>query len=258
MGLTRFPVETPTRGPGGRTNAYLVGGDGALLLDPPAVTEAIDDALDETAVDHVAVTHHHPDHVGAVAAYAEACDATVWARAGHEDEFVAATDTQPDRTFRDGTEIETGDGTVTIIDTPGHAPEHVAAEFEGAIAVGDLAVAEGSVVVGGPEADMRAYLTSLRRLAARDPDTLYPGHGPPIDRPRRTLERLISHRLERERRIRDAVREGARTLPEILDTAYDKDLDGVRDLARATVRCHLDKLAVEGEVDWDGEQARPR
>lgn len=255
MNVTRVPVETATRGPGGRTNAYLLGDDSAVLVDPADRVTALDDAVSDGAVDHIAVTHHHPDHVGAVATYAEECDATVWAHASHVDSFESATGTSPDRTFRSGTVIDTDEGAVRVRDTPGHAPEHVAFECDAGTLVGDLAVAAGSVVVGGPEADMRAYLTSLRRLYAQNPDALHPGHGPVIEDPRTTLERLIVHRLEREERVRAAVESGATTVDEILDAAYDKDLSGVRDLAGATVRCHLEKLAVEGDLSWDGARA---
>jgi len=146
---------------------------------------------------------------------------------------------------------------VTVIDTPGHAPEHVAFATDGAVVSGDLAVAEGSVVVGAPEGDVRAYLASLRRLHARNPDVLLPGHGPRIETPRETCARLINHRLARERRVRDAVHDGAATLDEILEAAYEKDLTGVRDLARGTVLTHLEKLAVEGAISWDSERAAP-
>jgi glyoxylase-like metal-dependent hydrolase (beta-lactamase superfamily II) len=258
MHVTRVPVETPTRGPGGTTNAYQLGRDDTLLVDPAARTDDLDDALADTSVAHVAVTHHHPDHVAAVEHYADTHDATVWALAGRTDEFVTATGVTPDRTFREGTTIETGDGAVTVRYTPGHAPEHVAFECSGGAVVGDLAVATGSLVVGAPEGDMRAYLTSLRRLHAACHQPLYPGHGPVIEDPRATLERLIDHRLDREIAVRAAVRGGASTLDEILDAAYEKDLTGVRDLARATVVCHLEKLAVEGDITWDGTNAAPR
>jgi glyoxylase-like metal-dependent hydrolase (beta-lactamase superfamily II) len=257
MEVTQRSVETATRAPGGATNAYLLGQKRALLVDPAARTDELDEAVDATSVAHVAVTHHHPDHVGAVADYADRCGATVWARAGRTDAFASTTGVAPDRTFREGTTIPVdGDG-VAVLATPGHAPEHVAFAFDGGALVGDLAVAAGSVVVGGPEADMRSYLTSLRRLCARDPGRLYPGHGPVIENARATLERLVTHRLDREDRVRAAVLEGARTLDEILDAAYDKDLSGVRELARATVDCHLRKLDAEGDVRWDGERAEP-
>ena len=256
MDVRRVPTPVETAAPGGTTNAYVFGdadatGD-AVLLDPADRTDELDRAVTDHDIDHIAVTHTHPDHVGAVAHYADACDATVWARAGREDRFEAATGVASDRTFREGTAV----GPATVMETPGHAPDHVAFVTDAGALTGDLAVAAGSVVVGTDEGDVRAYLASLRRLYARNPVRLYPGHGPVIDEPRATLERLIRHRLDREAKVREAVRSGATTLDEVVDAAYDKDVSAVRGLARSTVAAHLDKLVVEGKVEWDGERAR--
>ena len=255
MHVERLPLEVPTRAPTGRTACYVVGRDDALLVDPAATDERVEARLDDVA--DVAVTHHHPDHVGAVAEYARRADAAVWCRYGREDAFAAATDATPDRTFREGTAIETGDGPVVVRDTPGHAPEHVAFETGDGLVSGDLAVAAGSVVVGAPEGDMRAYLTSLRRVLGLNPERLLPAHGPTIEDVRGTCERLIDHRLDRERRVLAAVGDGAGSVDEILASAYEKDLAGVEDLARATVRAHLEKLDHEGRVRWDGDRAEP-
>ncbi|WP_254838736.1 MBL fold metallo-hydrolase [Natronomonas marina] len=255
MHVERVPVEVSTRAPTGTTACYVLGSADALLVDPPAPDDRIEAELDRVGA--VAVTHHHPDHVGAVAEYADAADATVWCRLGREDEFVEATGAAPDRTFAEGTTIETGDGPVVVRDTPGHAPEHVAFETPDALVAGDLAVAEGSVVVAPPEGDVRAYLASLRRVLGLAPDRILPAHGPVIDDPRATCERLIDHRLDRERRVLAAVEAGNRTVEDLLDAAYDKDLTGVRDMAAGTVRGHLEKLAVEGRVRWDGAHADP-
>ncbi|WP_123538357.1 MBL fold metallo-hydrolase [Halosimplex salinum] len=266
MEVTQVSVEVETRAPTGETSAYVLGSDPAVLVDPAAESADLDGFTAERDVAHVAVTHHHPDHVGAVARYADRCDATVWARVGRADAFEAATGVEPDRTFAEGTHIPTGSGQVRVVDTPGHAPEHVAFAASGVggsadsvLVSGDLAVAEGSVVVGAPEGDVRAYLTSLRRVHTMGPDRLLPAHGPIVEGPavRATATRLIAHRLEREKRIRDAVGAGAETVVEVCDAAYDKDLTGVRDLAEATVRAHLEKLAVEGRARWSGERARP-
>jgi glyoxylase-like metal-dependent hydrolase (beta-lactamase superfamily II) len=264
MRLTRVSCRVPTRAPTGQTHAYALGSDDALLVDP-AAHEADLDALSEIA--HVAVTHHHPDHVGAVAHYAAEHDATVWCRLGRERAFREATDVEPDRTFTDGTVIETGDGPVTVVDTPGHAPEHVGFRFAGdegddgregdEYLVGDLAVASGSVVVGHPSGDIRTYLSSLRRLWARNPARLHPAHGPVIENPRATCVRLIDHRRERETKVLAAVKSGAETVAEVTDAAYEKDISGVRDLAEATVRAHIEKLRVESRLRWDGERASP-
>ncbi|MFB6154915.1 MAG: MBL fold metallo-hydrolase [Haloferacaceae archaeon] len=251
MNVYRVPVGVDTRAPTGETNAYLVGESEALLVDPPARSDALDDAVAARDVAHVAVTHTHADHVGAVAHYAAETGATVWARRGREARFERATGRAPDASLAGGTRIRTGAGPVTVRDAPGHAPDHVAFETADGVLCGDLAVAEGSVAVGAPEGDLRAYLTSLRRLHARDPARLYPGHGPVVTDPRETLSRLVAHRLARERRVEAAVGGGARTLDDVLDAAYEKDLAGVRDLARATVEAHVEKLAVERRVDWD-------
>jgi glyoxylase-like metal-dependent hydrolase (beta-lactamase superfamily II) len=258
MRLTRVSCSVATRAPTGQTHAYALGDEDALLVDPAAREGGLDD-LERVA--HVAVTHHHPDHVGAVAHYAAEHDATVWCRVGREDAFEAATGVAPDRTFAEGTVVETGDGPVTVVDTPGHAPEHVGFSFERdgheELLVGDLAVAAGSVVVGHPTGDVRTYLASLRRLWARAPATLHPAHGPTIEDPRATCVRLIDHRREREAKVLAAVEGGAGTVAEITDAAYEKDLTGVEDLARATVRAHVEKLRIERRIRWDGERASP-
>jgi len=256
MTPARVPVAAPTRAPGGDTCAYVVGDRAALLVDPAARSADLDAALEGRDPAHVAVTHHHPDHVGGVAAYADAFDLTVWAREGRANAFADATGVQPDSTFLPGDVLPTTPP-VTVVDAPGHAPEHVAFAAGGDLLTGDLAVESGSVVVGAPGGDMRAYLTSLRRVHARNPERLLPAHGPVIEEPRATCRRLINHRLDRETRVLAAVEEGATSPDEVVEGAYDKDVSHVYDLARATVVAHLEKLAVEDAVRWDGSRAWP-
>lgn len=261
MHVERLSVPVETRAPTGATNAYLVGDDPALLVDPAGRTAELDSLVADREIGAIAVTHTHPDHVGAVADYAAETGATVLAR--RPERLAAAAGVDADRAISEGSEIETGNGPVTVLDTPGHAVDHVAFELpDGDVLCGDLVVAEGSVVVGAPEGDLRAYLTSLRRLLARAPDRLLPGHGPVMARagdaptPRESLERLIAHRLRRERSVLAAIRGGATDIDAVVDAAYEKDISGVRDLARATVRAHVEKLAVEGEVGWEPEHGR--
>ncbi|WP_336325232.1 MBL fold metallo-hydrolase [Halovenus sp. HT40] len=250
--VERFSLSVQTRAPTGATNAYVFDG---IVVDPAARSDDLDSAIAD-GVDHVAVTHHHPDHVGAVAEYAREFDLTVWARYGRTDEFESATGIAPDRTFTPGASLPAGDG-VSVVDTPGHAPEHTSFVLADGIVTGDLAVAEGSVVVGAPKGDMRAYVSSLRRVHAMNPQHLYPGHGPVIETPRETCERLIAHRLDRERAVEAAIRDGNQHLDDIVEAAYDKDISAVYDLARATVLAHVEKLAVESKITFDGHHARP-
>ncbi|WP_280537528.1 MBL fold metallo-hydrolase [Halopenitus sp. POP-27] len=259
--IRRIPLEVPTRAPSGATNAYLVGD---LLVDPAARDPELDRLADSGRIDHVAVTHTHADHVGAVADYADLANATVWAPAAFADRVADATGVAPDATFTDGDTL--GEDGPTALETPGHAVDHVAFavpdhrrhEAGEAILCGDLAVAEGSVVVGPGDGGLIAYLESLRRLRDRTPTALYPGHGSAIEGSEAvtaTLDRLIDHRLDRETAVLEAVETGARDVDAVVDAAYEKDLTGVADLARATVRAHLEKLLVEGRI---GDEWRAR
>jgi glyoxylase-like metal-dependent hydrolase (beta-lactamase superfamily II) len=241
----RIPVPVEGRVPTGATNAYLVGD--SLLIDPAGRTGDLDAAVGAAEIEHIAVTHAHPDHVGAVAEYAAETGATVWCRRGFESRFAAAAGVDPDRTFVEGTEIPASNG-IRVIDAQGHAPDHVAFETGEGIVCGDVAVAEGSVAAAAPDGDLRGYLVGLRRLHARHPSRLLPGHGPIIDDPRATCRRLLDHRLDRERRVLAAVQEGATDVERVVNAAYDKDLSGFEDIARATVVAHLEKLDVEGRV----------
>ncbi|WP_331235796.1 MBL fold metallo-hydrolase [Natronorarus salvus] len=248
-------VPTATSAPNGATNAYLVGREGAMLVDPAGRTPGLDRAVEARSVEHVLLTHTHPDHVGGVAEYATRTGATVWAHGAYEDRFEWATGIGPDRTLSDGEVIRTGDGTrVEVLETPGHAPDHLVFAIGSSLLVGDLSMAEGSVLVGD-DGDLAAYLASLDRLLALSPSTCYPGHGPTIEDPDETLSRLIEHRRERERRVVAAVRNGRETVEGIVESAYERDLTGVEHLAGQAVRAHLRKLAAEGVVRWDGERA---
>ena len=255
--ITRISVPTDTVAPTDQTNVYLVEGDESLLLDPAARHPEVDDAIADCTPDHITATHCHPDHTAGLTAYAFETDATVWAPVGYENRFAQSTGVYPARTFREGHSV----GPATAIETPGHASDHTAFEVDlddgrTAILTGDLVVAEGSVVVGGPDADMADYLDSLRRVREREPDVIYPGHGPVIDEPREAITRLLAHREKREQSVLDALAANAEDVGEIVDRAYEKDISGVSALARKTVVAHIRKLADEKRVRWDLETAQ--
>ena len=252
--ITRVSVPTDTVAATDQTNAYLIDGHESLLLDPAARHSDVDAAVADCMPDHITATHCHPDHIAGLTAYAFETDATVWAPVGYENRFAQSTGVYPARTFREGHRV----GPATAIETPGHASDHTAFEVDlddgrTAIFTGDLVVDGGSVVVGGPDADMADYLDSLRRVREREPDVIYPGHGPVIDDPIDAIDRLVDHREQREQAIIDAMAANAEEVDEIVDRAYEKDISDVYDLARKTVVAHIRKLDSEGRVRWDPE-----
>ena len=154
----RLPVASA---PGGTASAYRIGHERALLVDP--ATPVTVDAGVEVA--HVALTHHHPDHAGGVTAHA---DATVWARAGRTDAFERATGVTPDRTFREDDHVPTDAGPVTVVETPGHAPEHVAFALPGDVGerrfLEQVVVRFGDLHAGSPDASRKILLARTVRF----------------------------------------------------------------------------------------------
>ncbi len=105
--------------------------------------------------------------------------------------------------------------------------------------------------------EMSDYLESLRKLHRTDLEVLYPGHGPKIDAPDRTIAEYLSHRMDRERQIIDVLERGASSLGAIVTEVY-RDVDPVlHPVAAISVAAHLEKLSDDGRVEiepdptWD-------
>ena len=62
------------------------------------------------------------------------------------------------------------------------------------------------------------------------------------------LDEYIAHRLDRERRLVDALDAGKRSTQELLDHAWDDVPANLRPAATVTLAAHLDKLADEGRL----------
>ncbi len=130
-------------------------------------------------VGHVILTHWHPDHTGSAAAVLEAApDAQCYA---------GAEDIPNIEVPRPLVPVVDGDSVfgLRIVATPGHTPGHIAVldEALGVLVVGDaLTTNDGRPTsypigsTGDPEEARR----SVAKLAALDFETLFVGHGEPI------------------------------------------------------------------------------
>ena len=203
------------------TNTYLAH---RWIIDPgpalPTHVAAIRRAADD-GIEGVVLTHSHADHAEA----AELFDVPV---------------TLP----RDGDEV----GPFLAVGTPGHSPDSVCLVMSRVCFTGDTVLGAGSVFIAPGEGSLSAYLDSLRRLRSLPLDVLCPGHGPYVWDPAAKLDEYISHRLERERRLLEALAEGARTEDELLDAAWSEVPSELRGAAALTLRAHLEKLEEEGRL----------
>ncbi|HYZ27487.1 MAG TPA: MBL fold metallo-hydrolase, partial [Thermoleophilaceae bacterium] len=139
-----------------------------------------------------------------------------------------------------------------FVRSPGHSPDSVCLIRERVCFSGDTVLGEGSVFVPAGGGGMTAYLAALERLLGIELDAICPGHGPVVWDPHARIEQYIRHRLERERKVLDAIAAGARTNDEILGRAWDDaPIDSIpmlRAAAAATLEAHLEKLRDEGRL----------
>ena len=135
--------------------------------------------------------------------------------------------------------------------TPGHSADSVCLLMGRACFTGDTVLGEGSVFIAPGEGSLSAYLDSLRRLRELDLSVLCPGHGPYVRDPAAKLDEYIAHRLDRERRLVEALDSGLRTRDELLDAAWPDAAAELRPAAALTLAAHLEKLSEEGRLPED-------
>jgi glyoxylase-like metal-dependent hydrolase (beta-lactamase superfamily II) len=139
-------------------------------------------------------------------------------------------------------------GPFEVVATPGHAPDHLAFVTGRVALTGDAVLGQGSVFIAPDPGALVGYLDALGRLRERPLQALGPGHGPPVHDPAAKLDEYIAHRLDRERRLVEALGEGKRSVDELLDAAWGEVPPALRPAAAVTLAAHLDKLAGEGRL----------
>jgi glyoxylase-like metal-dependent hydrolase (beta-lactamase superfamily II)/8-oxo-dGTP pyrophosphatase MutT (NUDIX family) len=264
-----FPVRTPTRPPATHTNCYLIyTSQELLIIDPGSPYEDEQQTLAETVAELIAagrtvreivLTHMHPDHVGGVNALRKQLDESTKVAAHKLTAEPLAETVRVDRLIEDG-DIINLQGTPAIslraMHTPGHARGHLCFHEErtGTLISGDNIVGLGSVLIETTQGNMREYLDSLRRMRALpNLSVIFGGHGPAIANPYTKLDQYISHRLEREQNILQAVRDGAATPPEIVTRVYTDVSPKAHAMAEQAVLAHLEKLIEDGLVQRTSE-----
>jgi glyoxylase-like metal-dependent hydrolase (beta-lactamase superfamily II) len=237
------------------TNTYIVGpiagaGDAVYVVDPGPADETHVAAVREAAAGRgelagVLLTHSHADHSAAVPLLGTEL---LWGEVGSGDEasvesgapavpegWPPPADLSPVGPFR-------------IVPTPGHAVDHVCLLLSGACFCGDLVLGHGSSFVPPDGGSLVAYLESLRRVRELDPELLCPGHGPYVTEPRAKLDEYLEHRLERERKLVEALDDGERSRERLLARAWDDVPSELLPVAALVLQAHLEKLDFEGRL----------
>ena len=154
--------------------AYLLKGpDGVVLIDAPEaapIRQAL--AVRGWGLDTILITHHHHDHVGAIAALKAEFGATVIGPRAEASKIDGL-----DQLVAGGDQGGSGAGAWQVLDVPGHTLGHVAFHFPGAHAAFTadslMALGCGRIFEGTPP----MMYDSLCALAALPPETMvYSGH----------------------------------------------------------------------------------
>jgi glyoxylase-like metal-dependent hydrolase (beta-lactamase superfamily II) len=146
-------------------------------------------------------------------------------------------------------------GPFRALGTPGHSADSVCLVAGRICFTGDTVLGSGSVFIAPGEGSLSAYLDSLRRLRELPLEVLCPGHGPYVWHPAAKLDEYVEHRLERERRLLEALAAGMRTRDELLDSAWSDAPAELREFAALSLASHLEKLAEEGRLPDGVEEA---
>lgn len=242
MRIERLLAPNPGIFTGPGTNTWVLSSQGeAVVIDPGPVIEshlaAIVGELDELQPIAVLVTHTHPDHAPAANGLASQLGVPALGRAGGE-AF------EPDRVLEDGDVVEFGSSSLSVIATPGHTEDSTCYISDDALFSGDHIMGGSTVIIE----DMAQYLDSLERVLLLEPTTIYPGHGPVVEDPMRTVTEYIEHRLDRDRQIVDAIAAGAATVGAIVQDVYSEVDTALHPAAALSVVAHLRRLAGLGTI----------
>lgn len=261
-GIWRLLALNPGMMSGPGTNTYLIADhDGLAVLDPgPADSRHIDNILKAAAtlklpLTRVLVTHTHRDHSPGVALLRGHCRGPVLGPVIVDDPLQDDS-WAPDEVLSDGQRIDFGKLSLRVISTPGHVSNHLCylEESSKILFSGDHLINGSTVVIAPPEGSMSDYLESLRRLLDEPIKSIAPGHGDLLLEPIKTIESTISHRLAREEKVFQALRQQPNSSANDLVSLVYSDVPAfLHGVACFSLEAHLIRLAELKLAERDAE-----
>ncbi|MGI9229351.1 MAG: MBL fold metallo-hydrolase [Gammaproteobacteria bacterium] len=261
-GIFLAPLQTPTIPPATTTNTLITGNKQLYIIDPATPDAGEQQKLFQQLDDYKAqgkqliailLTHHHPDHVGAVNVVSQRYQLPV--RAHPETYGRIQPGFIPGKPLLDGEKIALGeapDGSsgwqLEAVYTPGHAVDHfcfIENRYHAAI-VGDMLSTISTIVIDPPEGHMRTYLDSLHILAQRRIKALFPAHGHVYSEGSVLIREYLRHRQDREQLVIDALTDKPQSLSELVAQIYSDIPAQTHRLASRSLLAGLIKLQEDG------------
>lgn len=264
-----FPVRTKTLPPATHTNCFIVGRKEFIIIDAASpfpeeqakLFALVDEFIAKGFVcKEIIVSHLHPDHFGGETILKK----HLREKFGLEIPLSAHKITAEDlsgkvefQKFVEDKEVfllkdEAGiNFEIKALHTPGHARGHLAFYDEdfGFLLTSDNVVGTGSVVIAHPEGNMIDYLSSLEKMKNLPNLRFLAGsHGSAVFDAKGKIEEYITHRLEREKQILEAIEQGAKTPKEITEKVYQGLDEKLFPLALKSVLAHLAKIKAENLI----------
>ncbi len=250
-GIKQIMPLSHTLPPANRTNAFVIGG---VLIDPSPMNEdeyrKFKNTVSLFPVDKIFITHHHPDHFECSNKLAQELNLPVFLSA---DTFSRIEKKHPhyfknvDVHFASEGDVITEwlGQDVVVMAVPGHDEGHLALYPRGLnwFIAGDLFQGIGTVVIGGPEGNMKKYFDTLERVIALSPKVVIPSHGIGLGGTH-ILEKTLAHRKLREKEVLDLHLAGV-TPEEMLPKIYAGIGKNLWPYALENIHKHLEKLRLE-------------
>jgi glyoxylase-like metal-dependent hydrolase (beta-lactamase superfamily II) len=244
-------------GPG--TNTWVLGKGPFVVIDPgPNHSEHLESVYlaCHQQIALIVLTHTHRDHAAGAAALRELSGAPVLGMTLTPDDGHQELSALPLLPVSKLSDFEVPGVSLNAVPIPGHVANHLCFYHQESqmMFVGDHMMNGSTVVIIPPAGHMGSYMTSLASLLRYPMRAIGPGHGDVITEPKIEIERLINHRLTRERKVLGALSEQWSTLDQILGRVYD-DIDPVLlPIAKLSLEAHLIKLCEDGKTrKQDGE-----
>jgi len=186
------------------TNTWVLRAPGrsdCVIVDPgPADKDHVRSLSQLGPIAMTLISHHHPDHVGALKRYIPLTGAPVRAM----DRQFLNHSVHP---LVDGEVIDAAGLRIRVLTTPGHTTDSVSFVLDEAVLTGDTILGRGTTILGAHAGALADYLSSLERLIDIGAGkALLPAHGPELTDTAEVARYYRAHRQERLDQVREALR----------------------------------------------------